>query len=100
MRIRAVFFDMGGTIQTFGYDHELRLKATPGLRCLLAQAGVDLPSDDEQLEALVSDGLDRYKRWAIESLVELPPCSVWQRYVLKDYPLDPAKLERAAEDIA
>ena len=32
MTIRAVFFDMGGTIQTFSYTRELRLAATPGLQ--------------------------------------------------------------------
>src|SRR5512144_1328611 len=98
MRIRAVFFDMGGTIQTYGTDLGLRLEATPGLRRLLSAAGIDLPLDDEQLEALVSNGLERYKRWAIESLVELPPCSVWQQYIFRDVPVDPAKLEPVAEE--
>ena len=100
MRIRAVFFDMGGTIQTYGTDHGLRLEATPGLRRLLTGAGIDLPLDDEQLEALVSNGLERYKHWAIESLVELPPCSVWQQYIFRDVAVDPAKLEPVAEELA
>ncbi len=100
MRIRAVFFDMGGTIQTFGYDHELRLEATPGLQQLLLEARIDLGLDDRQLEAAVSSGLDRYKRWSIESLVELPPRAVWQEYILQAYPVDPAKLDAIAEDLA
>src|SRR5512138_2304747 len=99
MRIRAVFFDMGGTIQTYGYDRALRLRATPGLRRLLVNAGIDLPLDDEQLEAVVSSGLDRYKRWSISSLVELASCSVWQEYILPDYHVDPGRLEAAAEDL-
>ncbi len=100
MRIRAVFFDMGGTLQTYGYDRQLRLEATPGLRKLLQEAGIELPLTDEQLEATVSSGLDSYKRWAIESLVELPPSAVWGRYIFRDCPIDPAALDRIAEQLA
>ncbi len=100
MRIRAVFFDMGGTIQTFGYDHELRLDATPGLQRLLSKAGINLGLDDRQLEAMVSGGLDRYKRWAIANLVELPARAVWQEYILQAYPVDAATLDTIAEDLA
>ncbi len=100
MRIRAVFFDMGGTLQTYTYDRGLRLSATPGLRKILCGAGVDVPLDDSGLEALVSDGLDQYKRWAIESLVELSPARVWEQFVLCGYPVDRARLAAAADDIA
>ncbi len=100
MRIRAVFFDMGGTIQTYGSDRELRLAATPGLRRLLLDARIDLHLDDAQLEALVSGGLDRYKRWSIQSLMELPPCAVWQDYILAGHTVERAALEAAAEHLA
>lgn len=100
MRIRAVFFDMGGTIQTYGFDRQLRLEATPGLRKLLMQAGFDPEMDDPQLEATVSNGLDQYKRWSIESLVELPPRIVWQDYIFHNRPVDRARLEAIAEDLA
>jgi putative hydrolase of the HAD superfamily len=99
MQIRAVFFDMGGTLQTYGYDRALRLQATPELRRLLVKAGINLPLDDDQLEAVVSSGLERYKRWSISSLVELPSCAVWQDYILPDYQVDPGRLETAAEDL-
>lgn len=99
MRIRAVFFDMGGTIQTFESDRELRLHATPGLQRRLLDGGIELHLEDEQLEALVSTGLDRYKRWSIESLVELPPCTVWRDYILRDCSIDPARLNLIAEDL-
>src|SRR5512142_2956737 len=99
MRIRAVFFDMGGTIQTFGYDHELRIRETPGLRRLLVDAGIHLPLDDERLEALVSRGLDRCKRSSLETLVELPPSSVWKDYVFTGLDVDFARLDSIAEDL-
>ncbi len=32
MTIRAVFFDMGGTIETYGWTPELRIQETAGIR--------------------------------------------------------------------
>ncbi len=100
MHIRAVFFDMGGTIETFGYTRELRLEATAGLKQCLLQGGIDLHLSDEQFLDVVTSGLDRYKRWSIESMQELPPGQVWCEYVLRDYALEPARLEGIAEDLA
>ncbi len=100
MRIRAVFFDMGGTLQIYGYDRQLRLEATPGLQNLLREAGIHLGLTDNELQAIVSTGLDSYKRWSIESLVELPPARVWRQYIFRDCPVDPAQLEAIAEDLA
>ncbi len=40
MTIKAVFFDMGGTIETFRFDREMRLKATPVLNKLLITKGI------------------------------------------------------------
>jgi len=78
MTLQAVFFDMGGTIETFSYTPALRLAATPGLRRILSAAGIDLGLGDEQLHALVSTGLDGYHAWSLRSLEELPPLRVWQ----------------------
>ncbi len=100
MRIRAVFFDMGGTLQTYGFDHQLRLEATPGLRKLLREAGIAPSLTDPELEAAVSNGLERYKRWSIESLIELPPSNVWADYVFRDCPVDRGRLAPIAEELA
>jgi putative hydrolase of the HAD superfamily len=99
MTIRAVFFDMGGTIQTFGYTPELRLAATPGLRKLLASAGIDLHLDDQALCRLVSDGLASYHQWSLQSLEELSPQRVWRDYILMGYPVDSNITSSLAEDL-
>jgi hypothetical protein len=67
-KIQAVFFDMGGTIETFGYTRELRLKATTVIQQRLLQVGIDLQLDNEQLLELIANGLERYKRWSIQSM--------------------------------
>jgi putative hydrolase of the HAD superfamily len=99
MTIRAVFFDMGGTIETFRYTRELRLAATPGLQERLASAGIDLHLDNQALYQLVSDGLGRYHRWSIESMVELPPRRVWSDYILKGQAVDSVLTAQAAEEL-
>jgi putative hydrolase of the HAD superfamily len=98
MTIRAVFFDMGGTIQTFSYTRVLRLAATPGLQGRLQSAGIDLQLDNEGLYTLVSDGLARYHEWSIHSMQELPPQRVWGDYILAGFPVDSNVLNSLAED--
>jgi putative hydrolase of the HAD superfamily len=98
MTIRAVFFDMGGTIQTFSYTRELRLDATPALQERILSAGINLHLGNEELYKLISEGLARYHEWSIGSMQELPPQRVWRDYILAGYPVDLCILETHAED--
>lgn len=99
MNIQAVFFDMGGTIDMYGYTRELRLKRTPGIQERLLTAGVDLGLSNEGLYEVVSAGLARYHAWSLESLEELPPARVWGEYILPEYSLDRNALDAIAEDL-
>lgn len=99
MTLQAVFFDMGGTIQTFSYDRQLRLNATPGLQKLLLASGIDLQLDTEQLFDVVSKGLVCYHAWRLETLDEVPSLRVWTQFILKDFSVDTAKLKLIAEDL-
>jgi putative hydrolase of the HAD superfamily len=97
-QIDAIFFDMGGTIETFWHTRELRLQATGGLHEILLRAGIDL--DTEQLYTLVTEGLARYRRWTLQSMIELPPEQVWREYILTHYPSARQQLNAAvAEDL-
>lgn len=98
MTLQAIFFDMGGTIQTFTYNREIRLKATPGMQRILLRAGIKLGYSDEQLYELIERGLARYHAWRLNTLEELPSSTVCQEYIFKDLPIDPGKLDRVAED--
>ena len=99
MTIQAVFFDMGGTIETYGYTRALRLEATPGLQQQLLAAGIDLQLDNEQLFEVISAGLERYHQWSLNNLDELSPSQVWREYILSDYPVDQNQLAMIAEDL-
>jgi putative hydrolase of the HAD superfamily len=97
MTIQAVFFDMGGTIETFWYTRDVRLEATPGIQNMLLAAGIDLHLNTEQLYDLITDGLVRYHHWRTQTLKELPPLWVWRDYILSGYPVDHKKLDAIAE---
>ncbi len=99
MTIRAVFFDMGGTIETFWYDRALRLNATPGLQALLARLGIDLGLENESLFSLVSRGLDNHRRHALATYEELPPLRVWREYILHGNEQVECLTEAAAEEL-
>ena len=84
MTIQAVFFDMGGTIDTYRYDSELRIRNASLLRDVLTRCNIILQLNDSQLAAFISKGFSDYKKWSTASLVELPPRQVWSRYIFKD----------------
>jgi len=99
MNLKAVFFDMGGTIDTHTYERRAGIKATEEIRLLLSRAGVDVHGCDEELYDRINQGLKAYRRWREVSLVELPPEKVWREFILKTYPLAPGQLDGVAEDL-
>jgi putative hydrolase of the HAD superfamily len=99
MPIQTVLFDMGGTIDTFWFSPEMRLRATPELQRLLSSAGISLHLSDGQLYRLIINGLERYHQWRLRTLEELPPRQVWRQYILADYPDNSEQLDLIAEDL-
>ncbi len=100
MTIQAVFFDVGGTIETYQYDQELRIKNTPLLREVITRNNITLQMDDSQLAAFISKGFSDYKKWSTASLVELSPRLVWARFIFKDDQILDKLSERAAEELS
>jgi putative hydrolase of the HAD superfamily len=99
MGIRAVFFDMGGTIETFWYTPELRSHATPELRRRLIHAGLDLQISDQELFEVINSGWERYHKESIESMQEQSPFKVWSEYIFSDFQLDTEKLSDVSEEL-
>jgi putative hydrolase of the HAD superfamily len=99
MTVQAVFFDMGGTIETYGWTPELRIKATPGIQKLLSDAGIHFDLTDKQLYEIISAGLDAYHQKSLQTMEELPSQRVWMEYIFADYPVDREKLAAIAEDL-
>ena len=99
MKLRAVIFDMGGTIETFGFTHELRLDATAGIRKYLEGAGVTLSLTDEALLKVVTSGLQKYHECCLLSLIEYSTVQVWSEFIFADFDFDKAKLDGIAEEM-
>jgi len=99
MTLRAVFFDMGGTLETYGWTPELRIRETAGIRQRLAEAGINLGLTDKQLYELISAGLDAYHLVSLQNLDELAPGRVWNEYIFAGYPVNRGKLAAIAEDL-
>ena len=99
MTIKAIFFDMGGTIETFGYTKSLRLGATPGIQKLLESMDIHLNLSNESLYEIVTAGLRDYHQVCIQNWIELPSAQVWKKYIFKDFQIDPLKLDQIAEQL-
>lgn len=99
MKIKAVFFDMGGTIETFDYTRELRLTATAAIQQQLLQAGIDFQITSEQLYEVISTGLKKYKDWSIQNTEELPPARVWSEYIFAGWDIDRKKVSEISEEL-
>ena len=98
--IRAVLFDMGGTLENLYNDEAIRQEATLGLRELLRERGVDPGLSLPDLQSAVSSGLEAYQSWREQSEIELSPGIVWGEYILANHGLSKERLLAAAEDIA
>jgi putative hydrolase of the HAD superfamily len=97
--IRAVVFDMGGTLEELYYDDTSRMQAAAGLRELLTKLGLDPGMGLSQLNSTVLAGMRAYQEWREAEERELPPERVWTEYVFPDHGLPKKRLEAAAEDV-
>jgi putative hydrolase of the HAD superfamily len=101
MNIQAVFFDMGGTIDTHHHDRASSLDVTEEIRNILSRAGVNLANlDTETLYTVMRKGLTRYRLWREETLFELPPERIWREFVLQDFQVALHQLDGVAEELA
>lgn len=100
MTIQAVFFDMGGTIETFYYDAELRIKASEDLVCLLKEKDLDLALTPGQLYLHIEANLDRAQQAVKQTDEEISPECFWQDYVFCDHPFGREKINAAAEELS
>jgi putative hydrolase of the HAD superfamily len=98
--IRAVIFDLGGTLEDVYYDDSLRLQATYGFRDLLAKHDLHPGLAIPDLCAVIKSGMTKYKKWCEESERELPPERVWNEFVFTNHDLPKEKLAAIGEELA
>jgi putative hydrolase of the HAD superfamily len=100
MTIQAVFFDMGGTIDTFGFTREYRILNVHYIKDCLASVSIALKLSDEQLADSITTGASDYLRWNMISSVELSPAEIWSKFFLKGQCISVQELSPIAEELA
>jgi putative hydrolase of the HAD superfamily len=98
--IRAVLFDLGGTLEDVYFDDAWRLQATRGFRDILAQHNLDPGLTIPELYATLKTGMEQYQTWREESERELPPERVWGKYVFTNHNLPQEELAAIGEELA
>ncbi len=100
MRLQALLFDMGGTLDDYRFDRASALASLPELRSLLARAGLGRLPGDEELLALVAAGEERYRAFREAELLELEPEAVWRDYYLRGSGPFPGLTPELGEELA
>jgi len=81
--IKAILFDIGGTLvqkQNHGYRDPAIIKQ------MTAMLGANCTPD--VLVSTIQAGQADYRAWQKHSFIELSPSDKWQRFFLKEYPLE------------
>jgi putative hydrolase of the HAD superfamily len=97
--IRAVLFDMGGTLEDLSHDDALRLDATRGIQAILSTYGLDPGLAIPDLYPTILAGLKKYQAWRNISEIELPSEQIWSEYVLANLGLPVERLAAIGEEL-
>ena len=100
MMIKAVFFDMGGTLETFRFTREYRIQQAPLLRQCLIKAGIVFLETDEELADRVTRGITAYHKWNLKSMIEVPTEEIWGKYVFSGLQIDQNALSSISEELS
>ena len=101
--IKAVMFDMGGTLEDISADEENGLRTAHELYRIITEHGIKVPYSEEELWKIVLPDILQYKVDAEHTLVELKPEQIWDEWGFKRVPLsdeDRKKLRDCSEEIA
>lgn len=100
MKLQTMFFDVGGTLETYSFTREQRVANTSGFKKLLSEHGVGVNITDEKLCDLITLGIKAYREWSIESMIELETFEIWSDYVFKNGEVDANVLRVVSERLS
>jgi len=98
--IRAVLFDLGGTLHLCTTDEERKIWFARRVIHRLGEYGIVLDCSPEELSAQLQKNAEIYKRQAEATLRELPPAVVWNDYYLREQHLGREALADVAEELS
>ena len=100
MKIRAVIFDLGGTLEDVYYDDSFRLQAMPGVQEILGKHSLDLGLTTSELYAVIKTGIKKYNQWREQENRELSPERVWTEFIFAQYASLAEKITAIGEELA
>lgn len=98
--IRAVVFDVGGTMHVSHPDDQIRIEFSRKVLGILADAGMPIEQKPEDFYASLHRNAELYKGWSEQSGRELPSEQIWGDYYLKPYHPDKEKLAPLSERLS
>ncbi len=98
--IRAVLFDLGGTLHLCSTDEARKLWFARRLKSRLEEYGIRMEISAEALSAQLQRNAEIYKKDAEDSLRELAPEIVWNDYFLREQGLGRETLRPMAEELS
>ncbi len=98
--IRAVLFDLGGTVHLCSTTRERKLWFAERLLSRLSEYGILLDVSPALLSEQLEKNAELYKHTAEETMRELPPETVWREYYLRDHHLTHEQLAPIAEELS
>ncbi|MDO5327762.1 MAG: HAD family hydrolase [Clostridia bacterium] len=98
--IKAVLFDLGGTLHVCSSSEDRKLWFAGRLISRLGEYGVSLDISSQALARQLEANAERYKHEAEATMRELPPVEVWNDYYLREQHLGRETLEPIAEELS
>lgn len=98
--IRAVLFDVGGTLHRVHASPELAIQFSRLLLQRLEEAGIRLPIGAQALAPLLRENAEDYKHRSEQSQTELPAARIWNEFYLRDFQIGEERLAPLAEELS
>ncbi len=98
--IRAVVYDIGGTLHTITKRPGQAERFCQLLLERLEDYGICLPTTPEELAPILHENTEEYKTWSEISRVELPTVRIWNEYYLKQFEIGEARLAPISEELS
>ena len=98
--IRAILFDLGGTLHTSSLPAGRDLWFAQRLIDRLGDYGIPLDTTPEELAARLHVNAEEYKQYSEKTLREEPAAKIWSEFYLREYGLSREQLEPMAEELS
>ena len=98
--IKAVLFDLGGTLHTADSPAGRDVWFARRLLDRLADYGIALEAEPEALARLLHENSEIYKHSSEQTPRELPAAQIWSQYLLRDFGLTEVQLAPMAEELS